>query len=214
MTEAKCTPVTATGSFFYESGAAGVDELPQQEPGLTAIFAMSDEMGAAVVNELQRRGLRVPEDVSVLGFDNTSTSLHVNPPLSTMAQPLEEMGRMAVKKLLRSRDLGPKIMPHRLIERGSTSGLSLPRCPVSSSSRAVSMTVLVSNFSSPSGPVRDTPRSIAIHTSSQEASAAVVSVWFPRYWYAAQPQVLRLCRAPSRQAYRPWMQAAKAAVAG
>ena len=54
------------------------------------------------------------------GFDNTSTSLHVNPPLSTMAQPLEEMGRMAVKKLLRSRDLGPKIMPHRLIERGST----------------------------------------------------------------------------------------------
>ena len=132
MTEAGCTPVTATGSFFYESGAAGVDELLQQDPGLTAIFAMSDEMGAAVVNELQRRGLRVPEDVSVLGFDNTSTSLHVNPPLSTMAQPLEEMGRMAVKKLLRSRDLGPKIMPHRLIERGSTappSPAAAPACP-------------------------------------------------------------------------------------
>ena len=129
MTEAGCTPVTATGSFFYESGAAGADELLQQEPGLTAIFAMSDEMGAAVVNELQRRGLRVPEDVSVLGFDNTSTSLHVNPPLSTMAQPLEDMGRMAVKKLLRSRDLGPKIMPHRLIERGSTAppGTPVPR---------------------------------------------------------------------------------------
>ena len=68
---------------------------------------MSDEMAAAVVNELQKRGRRVPEDVSVLGFDNTSTALHVHPPLSTMAQPLEEMGRMAVKKLLRSRDLGP-----------------------------------------------------------------------------------------------------------
>jgi LacI family transcriptional regulator len=124
MTEAGCTPVTATGSFFYESGAAGVDELLQQEPGLTAVFAMSDEMGAAVVNELQRRGLRVPEDVSVLGFDNTSTSRHVNPPLSTMAQPLEDMGRMTVKKLLRSRDLGPKIMPHQLIERGPASCLS------------------------------------------------------------------------------------------
>jgi DNA-binding LacI/PurR family transcriptional regulator len=49
----------------------------------------------------------------------TSTSLHVNPPLSTMAQPLEAMVRMAVKKLLRSRDLGPEIMPHRLIEVGS-----------------------------------------------------------------------------------------------
>jgi DNA-binding LacI/PurR family transcriptional regulator len=111
MTEANCTPVAATGGFFYESGAAGADELLQQEPGLTAIFAMSDEMGAAVVNELQRRGLRVPEDVSVLGFDNTSTSLHVNLPLSTMAQPLEAMGRTAVKKLLRSRDL-PRARDH------------------------------------------------------------------------------------------------------
>jgi DNA-binding LacI/PurR family transcriptional regulator len=99
MTEAKCTPVTATSSFFYGSGVAGVDEL-------------------------QCRGLRVPEDISVPGFDNTSTSQHVNPPLSTMAQPLEEVGRMAVKKLLRSRDLGPKITPHRLIERGSASCLS------------------------------------------------------------------------------------------
>jgi DNA-binding LacI/PurR family transcriptional regulator len=124
MTEAGCTPVSATGSFVYESGAVGVDEPLQQGPDPTAIFVMSDEMGAAVVNELQGRGLRVPEDISVLGFDNTSTSLHVNPPLSTMAQPLEEMGRMATKKLLRSRDLGPKIMPHRLIERGSTSCLS------------------------------------------------------------------------------------------
>lgn len=120
MRDAGCIPVTATGNSFYESGAAGVEQLLQQDPELTAIFAMSDEMGAAVVNDLHRRGLRVPEDVSVLGFDNTSTALHVNPPLSTMGQPLEEMGRMAVKKLLRARDLGPKIMSHRLIERGST----------------------------------------------------------------------------------------------
>ena len=120
MAEAKCEPVTASGTFFYESGAPGLDLLLQQDPGLTAIFAVSDEMAAAVVNELQKRGRRVPEDVSVLGFDNTSTAFHVHPPLSTMAQPLEEMGRMAVKKLLRSRDLGPRIMPHKLIERGST----------------------------------------------------------------------------------------------
>ncbi|WP_045732013.1 LacI family DNA-binding transcriptional regulator [Pseudarthrobacter chlorophenolicus] len=120
MQEAKCAPVTATGSFFYESGAAGLDGLLAQDPALTAIFAVSDEMGAAVVNELQKRGRRVPDDVSVLGFDNTSTSLHVHPPLSTMGQPLEEMGRTAVSKLLRARDLGPKIMQHRLIERGST----------------------------------------------------------------------------------------------
>ncbi|WP_051476943.1 substrate-binding domain-containing protein [Arthrobacter sp. Br18] len=120
MAEAGCSPVIAEGTFFYESGAPGLEELLRQEPELTAVFAMSDEMGAAVVNELQKRGRRVPEDVSVLGFDNTSTSQHVHPPLSTIAQPLEDMGQMAVKKLLRSRDLGPRIMPHRLIERGST----------------------------------------------------------------------------------------------
>lgn len=120
MREAKVSPVVATGSFFYESGAAGLDELLAQDQGLTAIFAVSDEMGAAVVNELQKRGREVPEDVSVLGFDNTSTALHVHPPLSTMAQPLEEMGRMAVSKLLRARDLGFKTVPHQLIERGST----------------------------------------------------------------------------------------------
>jgi LacI family transcriptional regulator len=60
---------------------------------------MSDEMGAAVVNELQRRGHRVPEDVSVLGFDNTSTSRHVNPPLGAMAQPLEAIGRRGCSAL-------------------------------------------------------------------------------------------------------------------
>ncbi|WP_449371803.1 LacI family DNA-binding transcriptional regulator [Arthrobacter psychrolactophilus] len=126
MAEAGCTPAIATGTFFYESGAACIDELLQQDPGLTAFFAMSDEMGAAAINELQRRGFRVPEDVSVLGFDNTSTSLHVNPQLSTMAQPLVDMGRTAVKKLLRARDLGPQIMAHGLIERGSTARVNIP----------------------------------------------------------------------------------------
>lgn len=120
MAQAGCTPAIAEGDFFYGSGATGLHQLLQQEPDLTAIFAMSDEMGAAVVNELQARGFKVPEDVSVLGFDNTSTSRHVHPPLSTVAQPLEEMGRIAVKKLLRSRDLGPRIMPHQIITRGST----------------------------------------------------------------------------------------------
>lgn len=120
MIEAGCATVTAAGTFFYESGAPGLAQLLQQDPDLTAIFAMSDEMGAAVVNELQKLGRRVPEDVSVLGFDNTSTSQHVHPALSTIAQPLEEMGQIAVRKILRSRDLGPRVVQHRLIKRGST----------------------------------------------------------------------------------------------
>lgn len=120
MTEAGHPPVVAHGTFFYDSGAPGLDELLRQDPDLTAIFAVSDEMAAATVNELQERGRRVPDDVSVLGFDNTSTAQHVHPPLSTVAQPLEEMGRAAVRKLLRARNLGPRIVPHSIIARGST----------------------------------------------------------------------------------------------
>jgi LacI family transcriptional regulator len=72
------------------------------------------------VNELQRIGRRVPDEISVLGFDNTRTSQHVHPALSTVAQPLERMGELAVEKLLAPGDTGARLLPHRLIERGST----------------------------------------------------------------------------------------------
>jgi LacI family transcriptional regulator len=72
-------------------------------------------------------GRRVPDDISVLGFDNTRTSQHVFPALSTIAQPLERMGELAVERLLATEDsVGPvpRILPHRLIERGSTTSLT------------------------------------------------------------------------------------------
>lgn len=108
------------GNSLYESAPAALGRLLSRDPGLTAIFALSDEMGAAVVNELQRLGRRVPEDISVLGFDNTVTARHVYPALSTVAQPLGQMGEMAVAKLLAAGSLRATILPHRLIERGST----------------------------------------------------------------------------------------------
>ena len=120
MTEARCAAVVARGDFSYASGAPGLRELLGQDPHLSAVFAVSDEMGAAVVNELQRMGRRVPRDVSVLGFDDTATAQHVNPPLSTIAHPLHQMGEMAVRKLLHARDLRPRVLPHRIIERGTT----------------------------------------------------------------------------------------------
>lgn len=120
MRAAGLQPVIAEGTFFYESGTPGLDALLAQDPDLTAIFAVSDEMAAAVVNELQRRGRRVPDDVSVLGFDDTATARHVHPALSTVAQPLQAMGQIAVSKILRSRDLTPVVVPHRIVRRGST----------------------------------------------------------------------------------------------
>ncbi|WP_210505785.1 LacI family DNA-binding transcriptional regulator [Naasia sp. SYSU D00057] len=120
MREAGASPILERGNSLYDSAPPALGRLLERDPDLTAVFALSDEMGAAVVNELQRRGRRVPEDVSVLGFDNTRTSRHVHPALSTVAQPLERMGELAVQSLLDGTGRS-KILPHRLIERGSTS---------------------------------------------------------------------------------------------
>ncbi|MEL4356688.1 MULTISPECIES: LacI family DNA-binding transcriptional regulator [unclassified Luteococcus] len=120
LAKAGLEAATVHGDFFYASGADAVAQLLARDPHVTAIFAHSDEMAVAVIHELQRRGFRVPEDISVLGFDNTATALKVHPQLSTVGQPLREMGTVAVAKLLRSRNLASRVMTHRIIQRAST----------------------------------------------------------------------------------------------
>jgi LacI family transcriptional regulator len=119
MEAAGLTPVVAFGDYRYASGAAGVAELLAHDPALTAIFAASDELGAAAINALQRSGRRVPEDVSVIGFDDTPVAQHVNPGLTTVAQPLREMGAQAVRLLLAPDGALPEVVPHRVVERES-----------------------------------------------------------------------------------------------
>jgi LacI family transcriptional regulator len=119
MTAAGLTPVVAFGGYLYAAGAAGVAALLAQDPGLTAVFAGSDELGAAAVNALQRAGRRVPEDVSVVGFDDTPVAQHVNPALTTVAQPLRAMGARAVGLLLAPGEPRPQGVPHRIVERES-----------------------------------------------------------------------------------------------
>ncbi|WP_394278209.1 LacI family DNA-binding transcriptional regulator [Microbacterium sp.] len=119
MNEAGYTPLIERGNSLYDSAPPALGRLLSRAPGLTAVFALSDEMGAATVNELQRLGRRVPDDVSVLGFDNTRTSTHVHPALSTVAQPLERMGERAVLGLLDG-TWQSRTFEHRVIERGST----------------------------------------------------------------------------------------------
>jgi LacI family transcriptional regulator len=128
MVESGLAPLVEHGNSLYDSAPPALDRLLARDPQLTAVFALSDEMGAAVVNELQRIGRSVPDEISVLGFDNTRTSQHVHPALSTIAQPLERMGELAVERLLARDDAaaggpGLRILPHRLIERGTTTRL-------------------------------------------------------------------------------------------
>jgi LacI family transcriptional regulator len=67
----------------------------------TAIFAFNDNAAISVLHAARARGLRVPEDLSVVGFDDAEQAAIVTPALTTVRQPLEELGRMAVSLLLR-----------------------------------------------------------------------------------------------------------------
>lgn len=66
----------------------------------TAIFASSDTVALGVLDEARRRNLKVPEDLSVIGFDGTSLAEQTLPRLTSVAQPLKEMGRVALRSIL------------------------------------------------------------------------------------------------------------------
>ena len=89
------------GDFTIEGGEASAALLLDGPQPPTAIFAFNDNMAVGVLRAARARGIRVPEDLSVVGFDDSEQSALVTPALTTVRQPLAEMGRMAVSQLLR-----------------------------------------------------------------------------------------------------------------
>lgn len=88
------------GAYTFESGVACGDELLARVPRPTAIFAGNDEMAAGVLQSARKAGLRVPEDLTVVGFDDFQIAQAVWPPLTTVRTPTREIGRMAAEKLI------------------------------------------------------------------------------------------------------------------
>jgi LacI family transcriptional regulator len=89
------------GRFMYADGVAeGAAVLDLPEPP-TAVFAGSDETAAGVFEAARARGLRIPDDLSVVGFDDTEVARLVSPQLTTVHQPLQEMGGVALRTALR-----------------------------------------------------------------------------------------------------------------
>jgi LacI family transcriptional regulator len=88
------------GHFTYASGVAMATALLTLPQPPTAVFAASDVSALGVIEGARRAGLRVPEDVSVVGFDDTPAACWSAPPLTTVRQPLHEMGRSALRLLL------------------------------------------------------------------------------------------------------------------
>ena len=80
-----------------ESGRRAADRLLSSAPTLTAIFAQSDLLALGAIAALRARGLRVPEDVSVVGFDDIPVSSVFDPPLTTVRQPMREVGELAAR---------------------------------------------------------------------------------------------------------------------
>ncbi len=97
------------GEFSYESGYAGANsllDLPETERP-TAIFAANDDMAAGVICAVCERGLSVPGDISVCGFDDTPIARQIYPPMTTVRQPTREMGQLAATELLKEiREMG------------------------------------------------------------------------------------------------------------
>lgn len=92
------------GGFDYASGSRAGEQLLDRSEPPTAVVAASDHVALGVVEAARRRGLRVPEDLSVVGFDDLPGSRWASPPLTTVRQPMAEMGRLAVRTIGRRLD--------------------------------------------------------------------------------------------------------------
>ncbi len=88
------------GTFFQPDGYAGASALLDLSSPPTAIFASNDIMAMGVMDAVRSRGLRIPDDVSIVGFDDIPQAAVVRPALTTVNQPLEKMGRVATQMLL------------------------------------------------------------------------------------------------------------------
>ena len=111
--------LVAEGEFDFESGVrAGRRLLDLAEPP-TAIFAANDDMAAGVLAVAHNRGIDLPGQLSVAGFDDTTLARSVWPPLTTIHQPMFDLAHTATDILVAGGDINHRRLPHTLIERAS-----------------------------------------------------------------------------------------------
>jgi LacI family transcriptional regulator len=112
------------GEVKAKEGYEGVLEILEKAGEIDGLFCASDEIAMGAINALREKGLRVPEDVDVIGFDNIYTSSLFYPKLTTVAQPMYDMGSVGMRmliKLINKKDLEEKnyVLPYEVIERDS-----------------------------------------------------------------------------------------------
>ena len=110
------------GNLMQQSGVLAVEMLLAQRRAFSAIFAANDQMAFGARLALHRRGIRVPDEVSLVGFDDETTAAYMIPPLTTVRQPAVEMGHAAanaILDLLNQKPVTTQICPTKLIVRES-----------------------------------------------------------------------------------------------
>jgi LacI family transcriptional regulator len=127
------------GRFTYRSGLNAAEQLLNLAKPPTAIFASNDDMGAATIAVAHRRHLKVPEDLTVCGFDDTALSRSISPELTTIRQPIADMSRAAVVLLLnairarregRAVDIKSVLLDFTLVHRESDGPYPINRAKV------------------------------------------------------------------------------------
>lgn len=109
------TDLVAHGDFSEESGAEACAALLDAAPDLDGIFAASDLMAQGAMRELAARGVRVPEDVSIVGYDDLGVAERTHPPLTTLHNPIAQMVAEAVRLLTEAIDEGGRNVPRRVV---------------------------------------------------------------------------------------------------
>ncbi|TRD12107.1 LacI family DNA-binding transcriptional regulator [Erythrobacter insulae] len=115
------------GNYRFQSGLTAGFELLKRTDRPSAIFASNDEMASGILHAAHALGIAVPDELAIVGFDDTATASHVWPPLTTVHWPIEEMGRLAAMKLVpeflgegvAKLDLEQVIVPSHIVERAS-----------------------------------------------------------------------------------------------
>lgn len=110
--------------FTQDGGYRATRRLLERHPGLDAVFVASDLMAAGALQALREAGRRVPEDVAVVGFDDRPLARHLHPPLTTVRQPIEGIGRRMTQLLLgllAGEGVAPEpvVLPTELVVRAS-----------------------------------------------------------------------------------------------
>ncbi|WP_088103848.1 catabolite control protein A [Halalkalibacter urbisdiaboli] len=113
------------GDYTYDSGIEAMDTFVNLDEKPSAIFASTDEMALGIIHGAQDKGFNIPEDFEVLGFDNTRLATMVRPTLSTVVQPMYDIGAVSMRlltKYMNKEEVSDHIvvLPHRIEFRQST----------------------------------------------------------------------------------------------